>query len=78
MVWLCLCYAHLVGRCVQAFGPAFFQMNVLNSAVDDIELISENRLKSVRQQFLFWFFGELCVLQGVPVASIMEGLKPDL
>jgi hypothetical protein len=53
-------------------------MNVLNSAVDDIELISENRLKSVRQQFLFWFFGELCVLQGVPVASIMEGLKPDL
>jgi hypothetical protein len=30
MVWLCVCYAHLVGRCVQAFGPAFFQMNVLN------------------------------------------------
>jgi hypothetical protein len=28
MVWLYVCYAHLVGRCVQAFGPAFFQMNV--------------------------------------------------
>ncbi len=46
-------------------------------AVDDVGLISQNRLKSVRQQFLFWFFGELCVLQGVLVASIMEGLKPD-
>lgn len=56
MVWLCVCYAHLVGRCVQAFVPAFFQMNVLNSAVDDVRLISENRIKSFRQQFLFWSF----------------------